>query len=82
MKYHKIEELLANNQSWVAEKLAENPTYFEDLARGQKPPFLYIGCCDSRLPSFWSRRSQYLILSATERSSCGLIINGMSVEIY
>ncbi|MFQ4144124.1 carbonic anhydrase [Chlorogloeopsis sp. ULAP02] len=50
MKYHKIEELLANNQSWVAEKLAENPTYFEDLARGQKPPFLYIGCSDSRLP--------------------------------
>ncbi|MDM9380080.1 carbonic anhydrase [Chlorogloeopsis sp. ULAP01] len=50
MKYHKIEQLLENNQSWVAEKLAINPTYFQDLARGQKPPFLYIGCSDSRLP--------------------------------
>ncbi|WP_341525294.1 carbonic anhydrase [Nostoc sp. UHCC 0302] len=50
MKYHTINEVLENNQAWVAEKLAIDPTYFEKLAHGQKPPFLYIGCSDSRLP--------------------------------
>ncbi|GAB1542332.1 carbonate dehydratase [Scytonema sp. NUACC21] len=50
MKYHSIDELLKNNQAWVAEKLALEPTYFQELARGQKPPYLYIGCSDSRLP--------------------------------
>lgn len=50
MKYHSIDELLKNNQAWVAEKLALDPTYFEELANGQTPPFLYIGCSDSRLP--------------------------------
>ncbi|KAB8331323.1 carbonic anhydrase [Scytonema tolypothrichoides VB-61278] len=50
MKYHSIDELLKNNQAWVADKLALNPNYFEQLANGQKPPYLYIGCSDSRLP--------------------------------
>lgn len=50
MKYHNIDELLTNNQNWVAEKLAVDPDYFQELASGQTPPFLYIGCSDSRLP--------------------------------
>jgi carbonic anhydrase len=50
MKYHTIDQLITNNQAWVAEKLALNPTYFEELSMEQKPPFLYIGCSDSRLP--------------------------------
>ena len=45
-----IEELLKNNQSWVAEKLASEPEYFNELAAGQKPPYLYVGCSDSRMP--------------------------------
>jgi carbonic anhydrase len=51
MKYHTIDELLTNNQSWVGEKLALDAKYFDKLAEGQKPPFLYIGCSDSRLPA-------------------------------
>ncbi|MDZ7961017.1 MAG: carbonic anhydrase [Aulosira sp. DedQUE10] len=50
MKYHTIDQLLTNNQSWVAEKLTQDPKYFDKLAGGQKPPFLYLGCSDSRLP--------------------------------
>ena len=49
MKYHTIEDIIKNNQAWVTQKLAEDSTYFDVLASGQKPPYLYIGCSDSRL---------------------------------
>jgi carbonic anhydrase len=45
----KIEKIFANNKAWVAEKLAINPNYFENLSKGQSPGFLYIGCSDSRV---------------------------------
>ncbi len=45
----KIEKIFANNKEWVAEKLATNPNYFENLSKGQSPEFLYIGCSDSRV---------------------------------
>lgn len=44
-------QLLDNNKKWVADKLAQNPDYFKKLARGQKPPVLWIGCADSRVPA-------------------------------
>ena len=50
MIHHTIEELLKNNQSWAAQKRANEPNYFEELSAGQKPPYLYVGCSDSRLP--------------------------------
>jgi carbonic anhydrase len=45
----KIAQIFANNKTWVAEKLAISPNYFEDLGKGQNPEFLYIGCSDSRV---------------------------------
>ena len=45
----KIEQIFANNRVWVAEKLAVDPNYFDNLSRGQSPEFLYIGCSDSRV---------------------------------
>ncbi len=49
MSMEKIEKIFANNKNWVAEKLAVNPAYFENLSKGQSPEFLYIGCSDSRV---------------------------------
>lgn len=43
-----IEKIFKNNEKWVAEKLSVNPEYFKNLAEGQTPEFLYIGCSDSR----------------------------------
>jgi len=43
--------LLNNNRRWVEERLAENPRYFQDLSEGQRPPVLWIGCSDSRVPA-------------------------------
>lgn len=44
-------KLLNNNKKWVVEQLEANPTYFEDLAKGQNPEYLWIGCSDSRVPA-------------------------------
>ena len=44
-------KILDNNKNWVEKKLAINPDYFKNLAEGQSPPLLWIGCSDSRVPA-------------------------------
>ncbi|MCW8132455.1 MAG: carbonic anhydrase [Planctomycetota bacterium] len=50
MEYYDYSDLLDNNRRWVDETLKRDPEYFAKLAEGQHPPFLYIGCSDSRKP--------------------------------
>lgn len=45
------EQIFENNKKWVAEKKATDSEFFEKLAEGQDPDFLYIGCSDSRVPA-------------------------------
>ncbi len=45
------EKLFVNNNKWVEEKLKQDPEYFKDLAKGQTPQYLFIGCSDSRVPA-------------------------------
>ena len=45
------EKLLLENKAWAAEKVAQDPEYFERLAHVQTPEFLWIGCSDSRVPA-------------------------------
>ena len=42
------ETIFENNKKWIAGKLGEDPEFFNKLAEGQKPEYLYIGCSDSR----------------------------------
>lgn len=44
-------KILENNKKWVEDQLNLDPEYFKDLALGQKPPLLWIGCSDSRVPA-------------------------------
>lgn len=45
------ERLFENNKAWAEETQAQDPDFFERLAEQQAPPFLWIGCSDSRVPA-------------------------------
>jgi len=44
-----FKQIFKNNEKWVAEKLSLDSDYFFNLAKGQTPEYLYIGCSDSRV---------------------------------
>lgn len=44
-------KILENNKKWVENKLKISPEFFNNLAEGQNPPLLWIGCSDSRVPA-------------------------------
>lgn len=45
------EKLLLENKAWAAEKVSDDPEFFDRLAHIQTPEFLWIGCSDSRVPA-------------------------------
>jgi len=44
-------KILDNNKEYVETMLSKDPDYFMHLAKEQKPPLLWIGCSDSRVPA-------------------------------
>ena len=69
------ERILLENKSWVQERLAQDPEYFQRFAPGQRPEFLWIGCSDSRIPP-----NEITVTSAGElfihRNIANLIVPG------
>lgn len=45
------EEIFEHNKQWVKSRTADDPDFFEKLAKDQSPDYLYIGCSDSRVPA-------------------------------
>jgi carbonic anhydrase len=45
------DSLLQGNKQFVENTLKLDPDYFTNLAKGQTPPVLWIGCADSRVPA-------------------------------
>jgi carbonic anhydrase len=45
-----IKRLILENKLWSEEKSKINPAYFTEMAKDQRPNFLWIGCSDSRVP--------------------------------
>jgi carbonic anhydrase len=46
-----FEKLLLANKAWAQDQIDLDKTYFDRLAAGQRPKFLWIGCADSRVPA-------------------------------
>lgn len=44
-----IQKVFENNKEWISKQIQADETYFENLAGGQSPAILYIGCSDSRV---------------------------------
>lgn len=44
-------DLLANNKNWSQDKINQDNDFFLKLSNLQKPPVLWIGCADSRVPA-------------------------------
>jgi len=79
------EKIFTNNRAWVATKKEHDPEFFNKLAAGQTPEYLYIGCSDSRVPA-----NEIMGLEAGEvfvhRNIANLVVNSdlnvMSVINY
>ena len=48
---HTPAKLLLENKAWSQDLRARDPDYFHNLAKDQRPEFLWIGCADSRVPA-------------------------------
>jgi len=46
-----IDQLKQGNKEWVEKVKQQDPKFFDELAKGQNPEFLWIGCSDSRVPA-------------------------------
>ena len=46
-----LNHLFEKNRAWAAGMLRHDPGFFERLSRQQAPPYLWIGCSDSRVPA-------------------------------
>ena len=45
------ERLLLENKAWAADRVADDPAFFDRLKNIQTPEYLWIGCSDSRVPA-------------------------------
>jgi carbonic anhydrase len=46
-----LQHLFANNRTWAANIVRQDPEFFVKLSRQQNPEYLWIGCSDSRVPA-------------------------------
>ncbi|KAJ1848684.1 hypothetical protein LPJ57_008515, partial [Coemansia sp. RSA 486] len=44
-----INGVIESNKDWAKDMQTKNPEFFVNLAKGQSPKILWIGCSDSRM---------------------------------
>jgi carbonic anhydrase len=43
------DQIFENNRQWISQQTKKDPNFLANLAAGQAPEYLYIGCSDSRV---------------------------------
>lgn len=92
-KYHSYDDLLKKNRDWVKNKKDEDPRFFKRLSVGQRPPYLILGCADSRIPidtfmqvepgEFFVHRNIANLISVTDMNFLSVLeyaVNNLHVE--
>jgi len=46
-----LKPLFDNNRAWAQATTAQKPDFFKTLKHQQAPPYMWIGCADSRVPA-------------------------------
>src|SRR5690606_5017156 len=46
-----LKHLFDNNRKWADQMTRDDPSFFDALSQQQRPPYLWIGCSDSRVPA-------------------------------
>ena len=46
-----LSDLFKKNRAWALRRVEQDPGFFKKLASIQNPPYLWIGCSDSRVPA-------------------------------
>lgn len=46
-----LPDLIENNRKWARSVSEQDPQFFAELSKNQKPDYLWIGCSDSRVPA-------------------------------
>lgn len=46
-----LDKLISQNKAWSEQTKAKDPEFFDRMAQGQSPEFLWFGCSDSRVPA-------------------------------
>jgi len=80
-----IDQIFKNNQAWVNEKLSKDPDYFKNLADGQSPEILYIGCSDSRVTAeeiMGAKPGEAFVMRNISNMVSNLDLSAMSVINY
>lgn len=80
-----IDEIFDNNQAWVTEKLGTDSEYFKNLAEGQSPEVLYIGCSDSRVTAeeiMGAKPGEAFVMRNISNMVSNLDLSAMSVINY
>ncbi|HLT49431.1 carbonic anhydrase [Aequorivita nionensis] len=80
-----IDQIFKNNQAWVNEKLGKDPDYFKNLADGQSPEILYIGCSDSRVTAeeiMGAKPGEAFVMRNISNMVSNLDLSAMSVINY
>ena len=76
-----LDHLLESNRQWAEQITAEQPDFFKQLARQQKPDLVWIGCADSRVPANEIMGLMHVFIEEEENSKGKAVARENVIEV-